>query len=166
MSDTQTKNPLLLRISQFLLQSEKGMIREQDIRNLCGSDEEYETLIIDLVSHFENLGIGLIRTIFDNERFYVLTIPGKDEKILPSMYGVLALLFALYTELGTDMTRTELHGLFQETWDDIEGLVSANYLQINTRDQQEYVMITPIGKAALKNIVKELNIKKILKFDQ
>ncbi len=152
----------ILKLSQILLSNQKSMIKEQDIINLCENDEEYKEIIPHLVKNFQNIGVSLIRTSYQGKRYFVLTIGGKDQNITPSMYGTMALLVSLYNEVGEDVSLKELKKLFSNVWSDIEALISANYLHITKDEPDEKIEITPIGKGAFKNIIKELNIKKIL----
>ncbi len=152
---------LIARLSRILLQNQTGMVKEHDLRNLCASEEEYTQIIPQIVKDFKNLGLSLIRTKFQGERYYVLTTPGKDSKITPSMYGAMALIIATVNEIGNNLLVSELKAIFKNVWSDIESLLSIDYLRIVKTKDGEKIEITPLGKGAFKNIMKDLNLKKL-----
>ena len=155
---------LLQQISRLIIQNKKKIVKERDIINLCSDDEEYKRIIPVLVQNFKLIGFSLIRTTFQGKRYFVLTTPGKDDAISPSMYGTLGLIIALYNEVGRNIELTKIKQIFKELWDEVEELITHNYLQISKDKGTEIITITPIGKAAFKNILKELNLPKILSF--
>ena len=152
------------RLSQFILQNKLGMVREQDLQNLCPSAEEFVQTIPELIKNFHAIGLSLIRTTFKGEKYFVLTSPGKDPLISPNMYGTLALILATYNEIGSSLPIEQIRTLFQEVWGDVEQLISANYLSADTTSQDEHLLITPLGKAAFKNIAKNLNFRELIEF--
>ena len=154
-----TNDQLMARLSRILLQNQNGMVKELDIRNLCSSDEEYSQIIPQLVKNFKNLGLSLIRSKFQGDRYYVLTTPGKDSKITPSMYGTMALLIATINEVGNNLKLSEMKQIFKDVWQDIESLLSIEYLALINTKNGEKIEITPLGKGAFKNIMKDLNLK-------
>ena len=155
----------ITRLSQYILQNKLGMIREQDLQNLCASVEEFVQIIPKLIENFRNIGLSLARTTFKGEKYFVLTSPGKDPSISPSMYGTLALILSMYTELGVlNMPHKEIKKLFQEVWSDVELLIDVNYLQVDSTQQEDQLLITPLGKAAFKNIAKNLKFKELIDF--
>ena len=152
------------RLSQFILQNKLGMVREQDLQNLSPSAEEFVQTIPVLIKNFHAIGLSLIRTTFKGEKYFVLTSPGKDPSISPNMYGTLALILATYNEIGSSLPVEQMRKLFQEVWGDVEQLISANYLSADIAGQDEHLLITPLGKAAFKNIVKNLNFRELIEF--
>ena len=155
---------LLQQISRLIIQNKKKIVNERDIINLCSDEEEYKKIIPALVQNFKLIGFSLIRTTFQGERYFVLTTPGKDDAISPSMYGTLGLIIALYNEVGRNIELIKIKQIFKELWDEVEELITHNYLQISKDKGTEIITITPIGKAAFKNILKDLNLPKILTF--
>ena len=155
---------LLQQISRLIIQNKKKIVSERDIINLCLNDEEYKEIIPILVQNFKLIGFSLIRTTFQGKRYFVLTTPGKDDIISPSMYGTLGLIIALYNEVGREIELIKIKQIFKELWDEVEELIKHNYLQISKNKGSEILTITPIGKAAFKNILKDLNLPKILTF--
>ena len=153
---------LTQQLSRLLIQNKKKMINERDIINLCSNEEEYNEVIPILVKNFKLIGFSLIRTTYQGNRYLVLTSAGKDDKISPSMYGVLGLIIALYNEIGHDIEITKIKNIFSDLWDDIEELMSQNYLEIINNRGMDILAITPIGKAAFKNILKDLNLPTLL----
>ena len=155
---------LLQQISRLIIQNKKKIVNERDIINLCSNDEEYKEMIPILVQNFKLIGFSLIRTTFQGKRYFVLTTPGKDDIISPSMYGTLGLIIALYNEVGREIELNKIKQIFKELWDEVEELIKHNYLQISKDKGTEIITVTPIGKAAFKNILKEFNLPKILSF--
>jgi len=155
---------LLQQISRLIIKNKKKIVKERDIINLCSDEEEYKRIIPVLVQNFKLIGFSLIRTTFQGKRYFVLTTPGKDDAISPSMYGALGLIIALYNEVGRNIELTKIKQIFKELWDEVEELITHNYLQISKDKGIDILTITPIGKAAFKNILKELNLPKILSF--
>jgi len=155
---------LLQQISRLIIQNKKKIVNERDIINLCSDEEEYKKMIPVLVQNFKLIGFSLIRTTFQGKRYFVLTTPGKDDAISPSMYGTLGLIIALNNEVGRDIELTKIKQIFKELWDEVEELITHNYLQISKDKGTDILTITPIGKAAFKNILRELNLPKILSF--
>ncbi|WP_371806571.1 hypothetical protein [Candidatus Lokiarchaeum ossiferum] len=152
---------LTARLSRILLQNQTGMVKEQDVRNLCSSNEEYSQIIPQLVSDFKNLGLSLIRTKFQGDRYFVVTTPGKDSRITPSMYGTMALLIATANEIGNDLDVAKMKKIFKNVWSDVESLITLEYLSLQETKGGEKIEITPIGKGAFKNIMKDLNLKTV-----
>jgi hypothetical protein len=155
---------LLQQISRLIIQNKKKIVNERDIINLCSDEEEYKRIIPVLVHNFKLIGFSLIRTTFQGKRYFVLTTPGKDDIVSPSMYGTLGLIIALYNDVGREIELIKIKQIFKELWDEIEELITHNYLQISKDKGTDILTITPIGKAAFKNILKELNLPKILTF--
>lgn len=151
------------KICQIILQSENPLIKESDLLNLIGS-EGFTDAIRQTVQQFQNLGLSLIRTTYLGEKYYVLTGPGKDEKVSPSMYGILVCLLALYNELGNNIELLEVKKIFKDMWDEVQVLMELNYLAQNEENGVKILELTPIGKAACKNIAKDVNLKNLLSY--
>lgn len=155
------EDEIITQLSRLLLLNEKRMAREQDLVNLTGSVDILEEIIPELTTRFHSLGLSLVRTKFQGDRYYVLTAPGKDEKISPKMYGTLAILIATFNDLGSELSVQELKQIFEEIWEEIEQLITMNYLIQYSNNGVECLTVTPLGKAVFKNISKELDLKKI-----
>jgi len=138
------------------------MIKEQELINFCESEEEFKKVIKQIVKNFEDLGLSLVRTTYKNKKYYVLTKPGKDSKISPSMYGILAMLISTYNELGADIPLVKIKQIFRNVWDDIDLLIEEGYLNINQKRGEEHLVITPLAKASFKDIIKDLDLKRIM----
>ena len=78
------------------------------------------------------------------------------------MYGTLALILAFYSEIGSTIELLEMKKIFKDVWQDVEGLVSIDYLKIVKNKEIEKIEITPLAKAAFKNILKEISLKKLI----
>jgi hypothetical protein len=158
------KESKIEQLGRLLLQNEQKMTRERDLINLCNSMEELESYIPELQQRFAGLGLNLIRTKYKSERFYVLTAPGKDDRVTPRMYGVLALFVALNNDIGQELPIAEAQNLFNDVWDDVNQLKMLQYLEETKEGDQTVLSVSPLAKAAFKNILKDLDIKKILSF--
>ncbi|MHA1646336.1 MAG: hypothetical protein ACTSVL_02085, partial [Promethearchaeota archaeon] len=86
----------------------------------------------------------------------------KAKNISPSMYGTLGLIFATYNELGNALTYLEMKKIFKDVWDDVELLLQADYLKVIEEKGEKMLYLTPIAKAALKNIGKDLTLKSLI----
>ncbi len=149
------------KLCQIILQSTTPLIKESDLSHFTGSDN-FADLIRQTVAQFSALGLSLIRTTYLGEKYYVLTGSGKDEKVSPSMYGVLVSLLALYNEIGTNLEMLESKRIFKEVWEEVTFLLELNYLAEIEEDGTKKLAITPLGKAACKNIGKDINLKNLL----
>ncbi|WP_457558383.1 hypothetical protein [Candidatus Harpocratesius sp.] len=151
------------KICQIILQNQTPQIKEEDIKNLIQNDS-FEGIMSQVIKQLKNIGFSLVRTSFLGEKFYVLTSPGKDEKISPTMYGILVSLIALYKELGTNITEQELKKIFKNVWNECSLLIEYKYLEIHEQEGIKKVLITPIGKAVCKDIVNNVDLHEILSF--
>ena len=151
------------RITKLILTNQQKMIKEEDIINLCESTDFNQ--IINLVySNLKNVGFELITTKFLDHKYYVLTTDGKNDNITPSQYGTLALILALSKEVDENIKFEDLKELFSEVWDsDVEFLVENDYIRKLNVNDYDIVKVTPLGKAALKNIIQNINLKSLLK---
>ena len=153
---------LVMKLSRLILQNPQRMIKEQDIQNFCTNTDEYQQVVGDLVANFKKIGFTLSRSAFQKDRYFVLTAPGKDDVISPSMYGALALIIATLNEFGTDLEFDEAQGLFKEVWGEVEQLVGAQYLAIVEENGKPMLVVTPIGKAAFRTMLKDLRLKDLI----
>ncbi|MHA1775381.1 MAG: hypothetical protein ACTSWC_01330 [Promethearchaeota archaeon] len=118
--------------------------------------------MVQVASQLKQIGFSLIRTNFLGEKYYVLTTPGKDEKISPIMYGILGSLVALYNELGTTISKKDLKNIYRDVWNECNLLIENGYLAIVEEDGIKKVLITPIAKGVCKDLLKNFNLKEIL----
>lgn len=165
-SEEKARELKIQRFSRLLLENPNQMTKEQDLKNLCENEDEFDEILPEIVARFNKLGISLVRTVFHQEKYFVLTSPGKDDKVSPSMYGILGLLAATFNSLGANLSLNQLKDLFHEVWNDIEQLVTVHYLEIVSNGTTETLEITPIGKAALKNILKGFDLKEFIKLEE
>lgn len=149
------------KICQAILQNNSPQIKEDDLRNLIQIDS-FDEVIRQCVSLLNDLGYSLIRTTYNGEKYFVLTTPGKDERVSPIMYGILISLLALYKEIGQSITEKDLKKIFDDVWNDCLMLIENGYLEIQEIQGKKEVLITPIGKAACKNIYNQIDLKDIL----
>lgn len=153
----------LKKLARIFLESEKKMIRRDDLLAYVHDAEILDSMISDLLERFEPLGYEMIRTKYLNDVYYVLTSSGVDKNLTPTMYGALAILLALNREFGKDLQYLKAKELFIEIWDQIEFLIENNYLDKITIKGEDYVVLTPVGKAMFKNVIANINIEQILK---
>lgn len=147
-------------ITKIILTSPQKMIREDDLRNLS-KNFDFEQIISTVYLNLKKIGFEFIKSNFLDQKFYVLTSEGKDDGITPSQYGTLALILALSKEVDENIKISDLKEIFKEVWaDDVEFLIENDYLR--KIEDLDIIKITPLGKAILKNIIQDLNLKNLL----
>lgn len=147
-------------IAKIVLTSPQKMIREEDLRVLS-KNFEFEEIISAVYLNLQNSGFEFIKSKFLDQTYYVLTSEGKDDNITPSQYGTLALILALSKEIDENLEIEDLEEIFKEVWtSDVEFLINNDYLR--RFEDQNIVRITPLGKALLKNVLQDLNLKNLL----
>ncbi len=150
-------------ITKIILTNQQKIIREEDLKNLCPTNLDFSQIINDIYTNLKNVGFELISTIFLDQKYYVLTSEGKDDDITPSQYGTLALILALSKEVEENIKLEDLKEMFAEVWDsDVEFLIENDYLRKIRIETLDIIKITPLGKAILKNIIQNLQIKNLL----
>lgn len=148
------------KIAKLILTNPQKLIREEDLKTLS-SKQDFEDLISKVYTNLQNVGFELIKTKFFDQSFYVLTTDGMDDTISPSQYGILALITALSKELEENLPIKDIEELFSEVWDsDVKFLIDNDYLRKN--EDLAIIRVTPLGKAILKNIIKDLRLKNLL----
>lgn len=153
---------IVRKITKLILTHQQKMVREEDLRNLC-EDYNYDRIINEVYINLRNVGLELITTKFLDQNYFVLTSEGKDDNITPSQYGTLALILALSKEVDENMKLSDLKDIFSEVWTtDVEFLIEKDYLRKINVEDLEIVKITPLGKATLKNIIENLQLKNLL----
>lgn len=151
------------KIINLILTKQSKMIREQDLRNLCDRSLNFDDLIAEVYQRLKDIGFELVKSSFLNHKYYILTTEGKDDSISPSQYGTLALIIALTKEVDEDMNLDDLKTLFSELWEtDIKFLIENDYLRKIKVNDLEIVKVTPLGKAIMKDISKNLKIKNLI----
>jgi len=147
-------------ITKIILTSPQKMIREEDLRNLS-KNFDFEQIISTVYLNLKKIGFEFIKSNFLDQTFYVLTSEGKDDSITPSQYGTLALILALSKEVDENIKISDLKEIFKEVWAvDVEFLIENDYLR--KIEDLDIIKITPLGKAILKNIIQDLNLKNLL----
>ena len=147
-------------ITKLILTNPQKVIREEDLKNLS-KDFNFERIMSEIYVNLRNIGFELIKTNFLDQQFYILTSEGKDDNITPSQYGTLALIIALSKELDDNMKIEDLKEIFSEVWDsDIQFLINNDYLR--KFDDLEIIKVAPLGKATMKNILREVQLKNLL----
>ena len=161
MKDQYTEE-IARKITKMILTNQQKMLKEEDLRNLCES-MDFNQIINLVYNNLKNVGFELITTKFLDQKYYVLTTDGKNDNITPSQYGTLALILALSKEVDENMKLDDLKELFSEVWDsDVEFLVENDYLRKIDVDDYDIVKVTPLGKAVLKNVIQNINLKSLL----
>ena len=161
MSDKDNKiNEIIKNIIKKVLTNPQRVIREQDLRTLS-KDFNFEKVMSDVYLILKNIGFELIKTTFIEQKFFIVTSEGKDDNITPSQYGILALIIALSKEIDENIKIEDLKEIFSELWEtDIKSLINNDYLR--KFDDLGIIKVTPIGKAIMKNIINDLEIKNLL----
>ena len=151
------------RIATIILTNPQKMIREADLKNLYDRplDLDFDTIFKDLHELLNKVGFELIKTHFQDQIYYVLTAEGKDDNITPSQYGILALIIALSKEVDENIKTEDLKEIFADVWAiDVQFLIDNDYLR--EFDELGIIKITPLGKATMKNIIKDIQLKNLL----
>jgi hypothetical protein len=147
-------------IAKIVLTSPQKMIREEDLR-ILSRNFEFEEIISAVYLNLKNIGFEFIKSMFLNQVYYVLTSEGKDDEVTPSQYGTLALILALSKEIDENLEIKDLEEIFKEVWtSDVEFLIEKDYLR--RFEDQKILRVTPLGKALLKNILQDLDLKNLL----
>ena len=155
-------NQIVRKITKLILTNQQKMVREEDLKNLC-EGSNFDQIINEVYLNLKNVGFELIATKFLDQKYYVLTSEGKDDNITPSQYGTLALIAALSKEVDENIKVDDLKEIFSEVWtSDVEFLIENDYLRKINIDDLEIVKITPLGKAALKNIIQNIQLKNLI----
>ena len=155
-----TFKEVVKNIAKIVLTSPQKMIREEDLR-IISKDFEFEEIISAVYINLRNIGFEFIKSKFLDQVYYVLTSDGKDDNITPSQYGTLALILALSKELDENLEINDLEEIFKVVWtSDVEFLIKNDYLR--RFEDQNILRITPLGKALLKNILQNLDLKNLL----
>ena len=155
-----TFDEVVKNIAKIVLTSPQKMIREEDLR-IISKNFEFEEIISAVYINLKNIGFEFIKSKFLDQVYYVLTSEGKDDSITPSQYGTLALILALSKELDENLEINDLEEIFKVVWtSDVEFLIKNDYLR--RFEGQNILRITPLGKALLKNILQDLDLKNLL----
>lgn len=155
-------NQIVRKITKLILTNQQKMVREEDLKNLC-EGSNFDQIINEVYLNLKKVGFELITTKFLDQKYYVLTSEGKDDNITPSQYGTLALIVALSKEVDENIKVDDLKKILSEVWtSDVEFLIENDYLRKISIDDLELVKITPLGKAALKNIIQDIQLKNLI----
>ncbi|MFX0031162.1 MAG: hypothetical protein ACFE8E_00760 [Candidatus Hodarchaeota archaeon] len=147
-------------ITRMILTQPQKMIREDDLKNLC-KNYDFDKIMSDVYHNLKNVGFEFIKSKFLNETFYILTSEGKDDTISASQYGTLALIIAMSKEVDDNLKIEDLKEVFSEVWEsDIAFLINNDYLR--KIEDSGSLIVTPLGKALMKNVIQNLNLKNLL----
>ncbi|MFX0038978.1 MAG: hypothetical protein ACFFCY_09615 [Promethearchaeota archaeon] len=153
-------NQIVKNITKLILTNPQKIIREEDLKNLS-KEFNFEEIMSEVYMNLRNVGFELITTKFLEQQFYILTSEGKDDNITPSQYGTLALIIALSKEVDENIKIEDLKEMFNEIWDsDIRFLIENDY--IRKFDELGIIKVSPLGKAVMKNIIVEIELKNLL----
>ena len=158
--ETVNFEDIVKNIAKIILTSPQKMIREEDLLILT-KNLDFEQVISAVYSNLKNVGFEFIKSRFLGQNYYILTSEGKDDRVTPSQYGTLALILALSKELDENLDLNDLKDIFKEVWNtDMKFLIENDYLR--KIEDQSILKITPLGKALLKNIIKDIELKNLL----
>ena len=159
-SENNNISEIVKNISKIILTNPQKIIREEDLRNLS-REFNFDQIMGDVYFNLKNVGFELIKTKFLDQQFYILTSDGKDDNITPSQYGILALIIALSKEVDENIKSKDLKEIFVELWDsDVQFLIDNDYLR--KFDEVGIIKVTPMGKATMKNVIKDLQLKNLI----
>ncbi|MHA1458568.1 MAG: hypothetical protein ACTSQR_02770 [Promethearchaeota archaeon] len=158
--ETVNFEDLVRNIAKIVITSPQKMIREEDLLILT-KNLNFEQVINAVYSNLKNVGFEFIKSRFLGQNYYILTSEGKDDRVTPSQYGTLALILALSKEMDGNLDLNDLKDIFKEVWNtDMKFLFENDY--IRKIEDQNILTITPLGKALLKNIIKDIELKNLL----
>jgi len=158
--ETVNFEAVVKNIAKLVITSPQKMIREEDLMILT-KNLNFEQVISAVYSNLRNVGFEFIKSRFLDQNYYILTSEGKDDRVTPSQYGTLALILALSKELDENLDINDLKDIFKEVWNtDMKFLIENDYLR--RIENQNILKITPLGKALLKNIIKDIELKNLL----
>ena len=147
-------------ITKLILTNPQKVIREADLKNLS-QNFNFEEIMSQVYMNLRNVGLELIKTKFLEQQFYILTSEGKDDNITPSQYGTLALIIALSKEVDENIKIDDLKEIFADVWEtDIHFLIDNDY--IRKFDELGIIKISPLGKAIMKNVIMDIELKNLL----
>ncbi|UCD01355.1 MAG: hypothetical protein JSV23_10835 [Promethearchaeota archaeon] len=159
-SENRNLDEIIKNITKLILLNPQKIIREEDLKNLS-KNFNFEEIMSDVYLNLRNVGFELIKTNFMENIYYILTSEGKDDNITPSQYGILALIIALSKEVDENIKIEDLKDIFDEVWStDVQFLIDNDYLR--KFDELGIIKVTPLGKATMKNIIKDLQLKNLL----
>jgi hypothetical protein len=153
-------NDIVRNITKIILTNPQKIIREEDLKNLS-KQIDFDEVMSNVYLNLRNVGFELIKSKFLEHQYYILTVNGKDDEITPSQYGILALTIALGKEVDENIKIEDLKEIFNNVWDtDVQSLIDNDYLRIF--NEFGIIKVTPLGKATMKNIIKDLRLKNLL----
>lgn len=148
------------KIANLILTSPQKMIREEDLK-VISKNFNFEEIMSEVYLSLQKVGFELIKTNFFEQGYYVLTTDGIDDNITPSQYGILAIIAALSKELEEVIPINDIKDIFKEIWNtDIKFLINNDYLREN--EELKIIRLTPLGKAILKNVYKDLRLDNLI----
>ena len=125
----QNHNEIVKNLTKIILINKKRMIREDDLKHLC-KGFEFDQIISNVYKNLLEVGFELISSKFLDQKYYILTSEGKDDKISPSQYGTLALILALSKEIDENLKLSDLKDIFSEVWtSDVDFLIKNDFLR-------------------------------------
>lgn len=158
--ETENTEEVVRKITKIILTNPQKMIREEDLKNLS-KELNFDIIMSEIYVNLQNIGFELIKTTFLEQKFYILTSGGKDDNITPSQYGTLALIIALSKEVDENLKIEDLKEIFDEIWDtNIQFLIDNDYLR--KFEEIGIIKVAPLGKAIMKNIIGDINLKNLL----
>ena len=158
--ETESTEDVVRKITKIIVTNPQKMIREEDLKNLS-KDLNFDIIMSEIYMNLQNIGFELIKTTFLEQKYYILTSGGKDDNVTPSQYGTLALILALSKEVDENVKIENLKEIFAEIWDtDIQFLIDNDYLR--KFEELGIIKVAPLGKAIMKNIIRDINLKNLL----
>jgi len=136
MNDDLEYEQKVKKISKIFLEGTNRMLSEKDLLNYLDKFDLLEEILDDLNARFENIGYEIISTVFLKKKYYILATEGKDMRLNPEQYGILAIILGLNKEIGRDLTVNEFKDLFSNVWRDIEFLLKSRYISENTIENE------------------------------
>ena len=161
MENEEKFEDIVKKIAKLILTHKQKMIKEDDLINLCNSSTNFDQIINEVYAYLQNVGFNLIKTTFQEQKYYVLIGDGKDDNITPSQYGTLSLILALSKEIDENMKIDDLKEIFSEVWStDVEFLIENDYLRVI--EDLNIIKVTPLAKATFFNILQDLKLQNLI----
>jgi predicted transcriptional regulator len=158
----QTFEDTVRKISKMILINEHKMVREEDLIQLCPESINFDQVINHTYQNLIEMGFELITSTFLDQKYYILTSEGKDDDITPTQYGILAMFLALSKEVDENLKYSDMKKIFSEVWDNVELLIEKDFIRKISIRSTEILKMTPLGKALLKNVIQNINLKTLL----
>ncbi|MHA1734424.1 MAG: hypothetical protein ACTSU5_20995 [Promethearchaeota archaeon] len=155
---------LLKKISLSILRYEDAIIPEKELVDLCGGEDTLKKLLPKLSSNLRRVGLDLVRTNYQGEKIYMLSIPSEGTPLDPELFGKFVCLAVLIQEHGKDFSAEELEEIFPGFEKDFRTLEGEKFLTVEKNGERITLELGPVGKVAIKDAKPALTIQNLFKW--